>query len=80
MAFLANPLRYMSVTKHRYTCTKTHLTRGRHPDGTRPVVVQMAQLVGEPLYMVCLHAAAVIYDHIVSRGHSALEEHMFLMT
>ena len=41
-------------------------------DTDRPVVVEMAQLVRQPLHVVRLHTGRV-HDHVVGgRGHSAL--------
>jgi len=41
------------------------LTWSRHADGSRPVVVEMAQLVGEPLHVVRLEPSLVVDDVVV---------------
>lgn len=50
------------------------LARGRNTDDTWPVVIDVAQLVGEPLYVVWLQAAVVV-DDVVVRGGDAAASH-----
>ena len=51
----------------------THLTRRRHADGARPVVVHVRHLVGETLKVVNLpHLLVVTQRDVVRRADGAL--------
>ena len=45
------------------------LTGGGHSYGSRPIVVQVAQLVGKPLYVIGLQSGSVV-DHVVASGRN----------
>ena len=50
----------------------TDLAGRGHADGAGPVVVEVSELVGEPLHVVHLPVALAVYDHVVRRRHRAL--------
>lgn len=48
------------------------LAGGWHSDGARPIVVQMAHFVRQPLALVGCHTAVVVDDDVVSWGYGTL--------
>lgn len=50
------------------------LTGGWNPDCSRPVVIQMSHLIGQPLEMISLHPNAVMDTDVMSRGDCALSD------
>lgn len=48
------------------------LTRRWNFHRSRPIVIQVAELVGQTLYVIGLHVCCVVKDDIVSWGYSSL--------
>lgn len=51
-----------------------YLTGGWNPDCSRPVVIQMSHLIGQPLEMISLHPNAVMDTDVMSRRDCALSD------
>lgn len=52
--------------------TELYLAWSWHPDGARPIVVHVSELVGKPLENVWLPARIVIHHVVVGRCHCSL--------
>ena len=52
--------------------TLTYLTRCRHSDGARPVVIHVSHLVRQSLKVVRFESRGVVYHSIMSGGYCAL--------
>lgn len=64
-------MKVFASEKRQFVCI---LDDGGHPDGSRPIVVEMSVLVGEDLKLVGRHSVGVV-DHVVAgRGDGALPD------